>query len=214
MIYGNISLETCDINISAQEIYELSLYCKSLNLNSSYISESAAAKADQNLHKMCSKLNWNYGKINSAMTKCTNSSINAIKKDGLNKSVLAQISTYVDDMNKSIADAIDKAFDIEDLKIDKDLDYNKITKSIGLLAIDIIIPTIVASVLSYFVGFPIANAIEVGIVGPIVEEATKEIAVKGNYSKEYTILFNSFEFTEYMIKYSKQFGVVAMIGIR
>lgn len=52
---------------------------------------------------------------------------------------------------------------------------------------------------------PMGSAIFVSVGAPIVEEASKAIAVKGGFSKEYTIIFNTFEFTNYMISYNLPF---------
>ena len=39
------------------------------------------------------------------------------------------------------------------------------------------------------------------IIGaPIIEEASKSIAVKGGFEKEYMIVFNSYEFTSYVVQ--------------
>ena len=45
----------------------------------------------------------------------------------------------------------------------------------------------------------VAQTINMAIIAPIVEESAKIISVKGHFEKEFFIVFNTFEFSRYMI---------------
>ena len=51
------------------------------------------------------------------------------------------------------------------------------------------------------------------VAGPIIEESCKAIAVKGNFEKEYNLVFNAFEFTEYIASGAPVKGRIAVVAM-
>lgn len=146
--------------------------------------------------------------------------VDTIKKDGITKESRNSISHKF----KKLHDNINNALSSEDswwllgpvaAKLEKAgcTEKAKITKAFSVLLWVIIINSIANLVLTLLMG-PVGNMITGCIVAPIVEENAKQQAIKGGFTKEFSILFNLFEFSEYVIKYGPLFGFAKMVITR
>lgn len=185
------------IEFTPEQIQKICEDCKSIKFTiaESYILESASPKAD------LSKLGIKNAdsQVKSAATKIST----AIKKNGVTSETKKQIHNIVSDLFDDLAKSLDKSVMKGNPNL-QNLDQKNLAKGFTLTIWDVIINTLICDVLTIMLG-PMGNAIFVSVGAPIVEEASKAIAVKGGFSKEYTIIFNTFEFTNYMVSYNLPF---------
>lgn len=63
--------------------------------------------------------------------------------------------------------------------------------------------------------FPKIYEILVGVIAaPILEESAKQIALRGGFQKEFLVIFNTLEFTEYVIIYAPIVGLIKIFAAR
>ena len=121
-------------------------------------------------------------------------------KNGVNKESRQTISNIMNNLWKDLADALPEIDDIKDGEIKdkiKGLDKNKVSKSIALLLFIVIVNTIVLRTLMILFG-PVGYGIGATIMGPLSEENAKQIAIKGKFEKEFSVIFNVYEGTTYI----------------
>ena len=124
-----------------------------------------------------------------------------IKKNGITKESRRKIHNIISDLFEEIADnmSYNKKYD-KDGNLKK-IPIDKLKRSVMLLIWVLIISSLAVTVISIlFAAAPmVAQIINTAIIAPIVEESAKIISVKGHFEKEFFIVFNTFEFSQYMI---------------
>lgn len=87
-----------------------------------------------------------------------------------------------------------------------EFDDETVINSIMLVGMCFIVNSLVAAMLGYM--------ITVTICAPIVEETAKKIAADNDFIYEYNLIFNTFEFSLYMIQYAGAIPLPALIVAR
>lgn len=181
-----------DFYLSAKDVQRI---CNNLNSNRSlledYIIEVAAPKSD------FSKL----GIKNSSqmINKASKEIANTIKKNGATPETKKQIHNIVSDLFQEFADNIDAAVIAQNPGLKKCKNKRNTQNALVLFIYILTISVLVNSVLTILM--PAVGGTIYAIIGaPIIEEASKSIAVKGGFEKEYMIVFNSYEFTSYVVQ--------------
>lgn len=200
------------INISPEQINEISEYF----INKSYfIIESESSKIEEfqkGLEKFFKNTGIKYTTIIEIITKAANDITEVIRVNGINKTSISNIVTIIETtikqttMNFSIND-------INSLKF-KNYDANKIKNSFILLANVLIINTLFINVLMLLFGPTVGFYIGAVIIAPLFEEFAKKIAIKGDFSAEFTVVFNSSEFIQYVFSYKELVGLTKIIKTR
>ena len=134
-----------------------------------------------------------------------------IKEEGITRSSKVAIRKIYDDFIENISKTIKIV--IPEAYMGK-YDVNKITRAITLFIFLTIVSTISLIVLSTLFGPAVGNILLIAIVGPIIEETAKAVAIKGGYTVEFTVVFNACEFTEYTLMYGPIMGFAKMVGLR
>lgn len=208
MVYGNSVLLSYNqtlidnINISPDQINK---FIESFNDNGEILTEAQIKKNSEEQFNKFKKFIDKSGnpkisqKIHNNILKTSNEVVDVIKSEGINKTVFDKISakfqTFVDDMVDSLE------FDnIDGLDFEK-YDANKIKNAFILTTIAGSINTMVAIIVS---AFTLGNTTAINIAtscisAPIVEELCKQISIKGGYIKEFTVVFNMLEATQYIV---------------
>ena len=132
----------------------------------------------------------------ASQVKSTSSQIaTVIRSNGINKESRKQIHNIIQDFYQKVADSMNEVF----IPIDVNgYDANKISKGLALTFMDIVINSIICEILKLLIGEVVGTKIFAVVVAPIVEEASKQIAVKGKFDVEYTVVFNACELGLYV----------------
>lgn len=183
-----------DFEITPQELNSLVEWANSLDVN--YINESFKISPLMEANTAIAK-----GKNGQLIKNTSKEVADIIKKDGINKESKAKISSAFKKMLEEIDIANDDILELS--KTDKDklskFDSANLKKAF-LLLLEVIVISACASIIIAILFGPIAQTIIIGIVGPIIEELAKAVAVKGKYAVEYQVIFNLYEGTSYIIK--------------
>ena len=200
MIYGQKFLELSEEfkDVSVEDIKSLSEYCNNLCLESNtdeFVFESS-------LISICEATGVDKAKI-TAKSKSAGEKIGkVVKEKGITKESKKEISTILDDALSQIKKEIDKIVVPKSIqeKIDKgEVDRYKIQKAIVLLLLVSTINSIIMTALQLILP-GLGLALTAIFVAPITEESAKAVAIKGKYDKEFTIVFNIAEFSQYVIQ--------------
>lgn len=194
------------IEFSPEEIQQICESCKciQLSISESYIIESTIPSI--NLDKLGIK------NLDIKIKDTTNSIVGIIKSNGINSNANDQIYNIISDFFMYCAKSIDRSILKSFPNLSK-LDQKNLAKGITLTILDGLINTIVCDVLTVLLG-PVGRVIWVCIAAPIVEESSKQIAVKGGFSTEYTIAFNTLEFSLYVSRFSRKMPIMNLIRTR
>ena len=183
---------TEDIEISAKEINEMF----DINLNNEIITEAAISNM---ISGVLNKLGLSKAapKISAAVNDTAKKITTTLKEDGIGKesrqSILATISDMMDDITTILNDFNEEIT----FSVEQGTPQN-IAKSISLTLIASCVNTLALIIFSIIIT-PAAGQIVCGcICAPICEEFCKRTAIKGKYIKEFTIVFNMLEFSQYV----------------
>jgi len=125
-----------------------------------------------------------------------------IKDEGLTKESKKTVAKIYDDFIVKLKDTINEIVVPDNLvkKVDSgEYTAENIKRAIGLTLACVIVNTIICNALLVII--PIGGGlIGDAIVCPFVEETAKAVALKGKYSKEFTIVFNITEFTIWVVR--------------
>lgn len=208
-------LEGCGNNsfinfeLSPMEVQRICEECKNyhLSISESYLLEASGPKVSD-LGKIGIK------NANGKLTKASKDIAETIKKKGVSSESRKQIHNIISDLFKDLADGIDTSVikNLPGLQSDDKEVQKKVTKSFVLLAWCLVASLLTQMVLMAMLGV-IGQYLMVIVAGPIIEESCKAIAVKGNFEKEYNIVFNAFEFTEYVASGAPIKGRLACVGM-
>lgn len=194
------------IEFSPEEIHQICESCKciQLSISESYIIESAIPKI--NLDKLGIK------NLDIKIKDTANTIANIIRSNGINSDTNDQIYNIISDFFMYCAKSIDRSV-LKSFPNLSELNQKNLVKGITLTILDALINTMICDVLTLLLG-PMGNVIWVCIAAPIVEESSKQIAVKGGFSKEYTIAFNTLEFSLYVSRFSGKIPIMNLIRTR
>ena len=194
VIYGNMFFKEpeIDINISPEQVQKISEYCLSIDIDIDDIlplTEAGIGKMKlENKDKIKSKIN-DFGKDVAG----------TIKEKGVNKSVIAEIGRKLKNFYEEIADLISDS-DIPGLEIG-DYDLNKIRQAWVLTFFVGIINSLFMVILTALLG-NIGRGLSVWFCAPLVEEAAKQISIRGKFTTEFAVVFNMYEFSTYVLNMS------------
>ena len=209
-IYGNSILNEFDI--SASSITELSNFC-----NNQSIEESVQILTESMDFSVFEKLGFNSRSISVIKSNIISTSSNivkTIKQEGITNSSKSKILNYYNNFFTEISSAL-SSLDTN-IVIDvfgKDYNIDRAKNAIVIFIFMIIISSLVNSILSILLG-PIGQTIFITIAGPIIEEISKQTAVREGCTAEYTILFNTFEFSMYVTMFAPAMGLIKIIKTR
>jgi len=198
MVYSYINPSTVyedyEEDITSEQIKELIESLSFANISEDnyiieeYITESANSKQLSKAKKLSKETGEKIG--------------NTIKEKGLTKESKKSIAKIYDDFIVSLKNNINEIIVPDNLvkKVDSgEYTAENIKRAIGLTLACICFNEIMIWALSIII--PIGGGlIARGIVCPFVEETAKAIALKGKYSKEFTVIFNISEFSLYVIR--------------
>lgn len=199
MVYGYLIETTEDSldflagirNYTPEEINEICTKIKSsFVLTEDVLLE--AADPTRPLSKMFPKQG---AKIASDVKETGHKIANVIKEDGINKESRKKIHNIIQDFYQSIADIMNDVF--LPMEIANKYDASKLAKALSLTLMDAFINSIVMVVFSVIFG-ELGMKLMAVLCAPIVEEASKQIAIKGKFDVEYTVVFNTFELGTYV----------------
>jgi Flp pilus assembly protein TadB len=151
-------------------------------------------------------------KVNNAVNTTARDIAKTIKEKGIGKESRKSILVSISDMMEEISDALNEFND--DLTINCEGTRANIAKALSLTIIAACINSLV-QVLFVIIITPVAGTlIATCLCAPLVEEFCKRTAIKGKYIKEFTIVFNMVEFTQYVTTFSKMFKLSKLVIIR
>ena len=199
-----------NFELSPMEVQIICEECKNyyLSISESYLLEASGPKV------------YDLGKIgiknaNGKLTKASKDIAETIKKKGVSSESRKQIYNIISDLFKDLADGIDASVikNLPGLQSDDKEVQKKVTKSFVLLALCLVASLLTQMVLTSMLGI-IGRYLMITVGAPIAEESCTAIAVKGNFEIECNIVFNAFQFTEYVLDGAPvNDGRLACVGI-
>ena len=183
-------------------------FCVQETLTEAYMDQvlTESVNTSQYLGKILVRMNISASKYMSLMNKAIKDIATTVKTKGVNKESREKIRSIINKLWVDLGDALPDTTDlIKDygnsglLVKFADLDQNKVTKSMILVLFSATVVGIVLPVLTILFG-PTGTGIGATIMGPLLEENCKQIAIKGDFVKEYTMVFNTFEFSQYVLQ--------------
>ena len=179
---------------------------------------SESAGADQNLNKFCQKIGISSSRLKTDIDNTGSKIANTIKTEGLNSKTKKTIADEFDSLTDKIKNYIKYGTADEKLiaELYDDIENSKsekIAQAISLTVMNFVVNTICHRILKILLG-PVGDALTSVVVAPFVEEVSKQVALKGGYSKEYTIIFNVFEFTNYVTAYKNIVPISVIVPVR
>ena len=190
-----------NINITPEQIKRLQ---ESFGINdSNYESilescETYINEASSNIDKL-SKAGVDTNGIKNKTRSTSKQAVDIIKKEGINKTSLGKLGELFKNFYTSIAEFL-KNFDASSIN-DGSYDINKLKRSALLLIFVVITNTLISSILTILFGV-VGRNLSTWLVCPIIEEAAKQIAIRGEFTLEFTAVFNTYEFTSYVFNMS------------
>ena len=198
-----------NFELSPMEVQRICEEFKNYNLSISerYLLEASGPKVSD-LGKIGIK------NANGKLTKASKDIAETIKKKGVSSESRKQIYNIISDLFKDLADGIDASVikNLPGLQSDDKEVQKKVTKSFVLIALCLVASLLTQMVLTSMLGI-IGRYLMITVGAPIAKESCKAIAVKGNFEIEYSIVFNAFEFTEYVLGGAPVNGRLACVGI-
>lgn len=198
-----------NFELSPMEVQRICEECKNyhLSISESYLLEASGPKVSD-LSKIGIK------NANGKLTKASKDIAETIKKKGVSSESRKHIYNIISDLFKDLADGIDASVikNLPGLQSDDKEVQKKVTKSFVLLAWCLVVSILTRMVLTSMLGI-IGRYLMSTVGAPIIEESCKAIAVKGNFEIEYNIVFNAFEFTEYVKGGASVKGRLVCVGV-
>lgn len=151
-------------------------------------------------------LNVNY--IMRFATEMTTYSIITISSNGLNKRSFDMIAKKNIELTNKFVKYIMDSTDFDKVAEKAHVPKNeKLVQAFISTFTACIINVLFEGILSLFLTHSVARTATAILCAPIIEEMMKRIAVKGGYIKEFTIVFNLVEFSQYVGKFSAIPGI-------
>ena len=149
-----------------------------------------------------------------------------IKDNGFTQEAKDEINRYANKKYREISETIVSSYQsIDPGEISNKAEFQKyindkehfskakLTSAFNLLFKVLISCIIIQTILQIVFG-PVGLIISTALVAPIMEENAKIVAVKGDFALEFSVVFNTFEFTEYVVAYGPAVGFGKMIAVR
>lgn len=174
-----------EIEFTPEQIQKICEDCKSIPLS---IAESYLIEASTNYKLNKIGLNGATPAINAA----ANEIVDTCKAHGINSESKKKIHNIISDMFKSIANKIDASISKNYPKLEGN--SKNIQKAYSLIGWRAVIEVLLSLVLNKMLG-GFGYTIYSYIAEPIISEAAKAIAVKGNFDKEYIALCGLYAMT-------------------
>ena len=207
-IYGDLLDETFEYDISAEEIREM---FGDVNLEQ-VLTEAAGFNISNVLSKMGIQ-SGSISKINTSLANTSKKIATEIKTNGINKETKKSISAAVTDFMDKLADVLVGQINDPTLKSDK-YDKNKILKACVLTLDSALFLGLIQGILMIIITPGPANVVTACLCGPVCEEFCKRAAIKGDFMVEYTVVFNLFEFSSYMLQYGFMYKLSKLAIVR
>lgn len=203
------------INITPEQINELAKFLNN-NISISSIDENTKIINESFNFDFLDKLGIKDSKkIKDSADKLSKNVAKTIKEEGINKNSKSKILNYYNNFFKSINKFLDSSnLDVSLSTFGKEYDLDKLKDGFLILSIGTLATSIIYYTLIIIFGFKVAQILTTSIVGPIIEETEKQVAIRRNCMIEYTALFNSFEFSQYFFMLKPIFGTVNAVKIR
>lgn len=194
MFYGNFLLN--DIEITAEEV---NLLVNSIDEN--YLQESSNEIIEEEYRILTEA---KIGIINfSEVSSAAKDIVRIIKTSGIGKESRDRIRIRIDDMYQKMGNNFMSRSKMmvryQKLNGDSRVRFESAWSLVGCVCVGNMLTRLILKLLF---GAIVGDYIAVGIVIPINEENAKQMAIKGGFIKEYTIVFNSAEFAHYLLLYS------------
>ena len=177
-------------------------YCKDDVLTESFITDFCNTYTNTLLDIGVANL-----KLVDNVKTCAEDISEIIKNEGLNgnsqKKIISTFESFVQSLGDVYIDS--KVITSKNPSI-AEMETKKVLASLKLFLNVYTINTIMGFIFSILLGLRIGRSLTVIIVGPIVEEMSKSIAIKGGFVKEYTVIFNVLEARSYIKRGAPIFG--------
>lgn len=213
MIYGSSinlleSSSLSNIEISAEQIKE---FCKLIPTDNILFEKKM--EEEEFAASICKKLNFT-PKHFKMISDAADEMVEIIQKFGISKKTISAIEMKAHDIVYRINTDLNHLFPKNDIKF-AGLDLQNVNKSTTLTFFVVILNTLVLNIFwLLFRNKKLAQILTIGIICPVIEESAKRIAIKGGYAKEFTIVFNTIEFSSYVTQYCLTLGLGKIIAIR
>lgn len=147
---------------------------------------------------------------------CAKEIVEYIKVNGLNKSAFGKVTAIVGKYFGDVSKIISVDNKILNDKRFSNYDSDKLRNAANIFLHMIIWITICQIVISIFTfSIPIVNnVLTCCIIAPIFEEYAKKLSTRSGCIKEFYIIFNTFEFAEYVILYTPIVGLKNIVITR
>ena len=203
MFYGNLLLN--DIESTAEEV---NLLINSID--ESYLQESSNEIIEEECRILTeAKIGIiNFNEVSSAAKDI----VKIIKTSGIGKESRDRIRIRIDDMYQKMGNNFmsRSKMMVRYQKLNGDTRV-KFESAWGLVGCVCVGNMLTRLILKLLFGAIVGDYIATGIVVPINEENAKQMAVKGGFIKEYTIVFNSAEFAHYLLLYSPTLTTTSLL---
>ena len=136
----------------------------------------------------------------SKVNKAAKEIVGIAKKEGATQASKKKIQNIVSELFEDLAHEISYKKILENDKV-KEIPRKKLASAGILLLWTLIINSLASVVLTLITGPTVGMQITIVVVAPLVEESAKQISMKGNFDKEFYILFNAFEATSYIARF-------------
>ena len=170
----------------------------------------AAGELGKRFAEVCGKLGIQYNAMYEDIKITANTISDILKREGLSNNSKRKIYKIADDFWNKMNVDLDIGIAISNNKQLSGLDPDKVSKSIRLLLFLMIVQLLIQTILIIIDPMGILT---ITIVAPVTEENAKMIAIKGGFIKEFTIVFNLFEFSGYVLRGAPIIGRLAAVGL-
>ena len=186
-LYGTLSYDTYkDESFTAEVVQQIRESMLSLAID-----ESICDNLDIDIIIEAANQLKNKSEIESKMNKASKDIAAEIKKNGLTNK--KSISAIMDNFWDNAAFHIDPSMYESIMEKNKSFTKAKVDKAIQLTLCILVVVTIIHIVLDMIIGIPASRVLCPIVVEPLVEENAKQIAIKANIIKEFTVVFNTLE---------------------
>lgn len=187
MIYGRSFYQ---INISADTIKALKEFYNPDGNENDIITEAFISKSNSIKLK-------NQNDIDAKVMSVSKDITETIRDKGINKSVIEKIQDKLVETYTSIAELLTDS-DLDEFR-STEYDANKLKNALILVILAGAINSIVNVIFMTIFGPQIGSTATSVICAPLVEETCKQVSIKGGFIKEFAVIFNAYEFTQYAI---------------
>lgn len=214
-IYTKLIKENNNINTTPEQINKLSDFLSNnsyLPIDENYDILNESLFNFDFLEKLGIK---NSDKIKKEISATSKNITDTVKSEGITEKSKSKILTYYNQFFTKIINLLDLTNINIDLNIfGAEYSIDKIKDALLIFIIGTSISSLITGFLIGFFGFNAGIIISVTIASPIIEELEKQISIRKNCIAEFTIIFNTFEFSSYVTQMTPQAGLANAIKLR